>query len=62
MKLEKERTLANNFYDLRTRKIKTTFFTQINTLLDWEEISLIIETHYHKGKSVTGKPSDEGFL
>lgn len=62
MKLEKEPTLADSFCDLRTRKIKTTFFTQINELLDWEKISLIIDTHYHKGKSVTGKPSYDGLL
>ena len=36
MKLEKTPTLADSFCDLRTRKIKTTFFTQINTLLGWE--------------------------
>lgn len=62
MKLEKEPTLADSFCDLRTRKIKTTFFTQINMLLDWKKISLIIETHYSKGKSVTGKPSYDGLL
>ena len=51
MKLEKQPTLADSFCDLRTRKIKTTFFTQINALLDWQEISLIIDKHYQKGKS-----------
>ena len=62
MKLEKAPTLADSFCDLRTRKIKTTFFTQINTLLDWEKISLIIDKHYKKGKSATGKPSYDGLL
>lgn len=62
MKLEKSPTLADSFCDLRTRKIKTTFFTQMNALINWEEISLIIETHYHKGKSATGKPSYDGLL
>lgn len=62
MKLEKAPTLADSFCDLRTRKIKTTFFTQINTLLDWRKISLIIDKHYQKGKSVTGKPSYDGLL
>jgi IS5 family transposase len=62
MKLEKAPTLADSFCDLRTRKIKTTFFTQINTLLDWKEISLIIDEHYQKGNSVTGKPSYDGLL
>jgi IS5 family transposase len=62
MKLEKAATLADSFCDLRTRKIKTTFFTEINNLLDWEKINLIINTHYHKGKSATGKPSYDGLL
>ena len=62
MKLVKDPTLADSFCDLRTRKIKTTFFTQINTLLDWQKISLLIDTHYQKGKSATGKPSYDGLL
>lgn len=62
MILKKEPTLADSFCDLRTRKIKTTFFTQMNTLLDWEKISSIIGAHYNKGKSATGKPSYDGLL
>jgi len=46
MKLKKEPTLSDSFCDLRTRKIKTTFFTQMNKLLDCGKISLIIDTHY----------------
>ena len=55
-------TLADSFCDLRTRKIKTTFFTQINALLDWDEISSIIDKDYQRGKSATGKPSYDGLL
>lgn len=55
-------TLADSICDLRTRKIKRTFFTQINTLLDWESISKVITKNYKKGKSVTGKPSYDGLL
>lgn len=62
MKLEKSPTLADSFCDLRTRKIKTTFFTQMNTLLDWNKIGSIIDQHYKKGKSATGKPSYDGLL
>jgi IS5 family transposase len=62
MKLDRTPTLADSFCDLRTRKIKTTFFTQINSLLDWEKISLVIDSYYHKGKSATGKPSYDGLL
>ena len=62
MELEKSPTLADSFCDLRTRKIKTTFFTQMNTLLDWNKIGSIIDQHYKKGKSATGKPSYDGLL
>ena len=55
-------TLADSICDLRSRKIKRTFFTQINNLLDWSAISYIISTYYTKGKSSTGKPSYSGLL
>ena len=62
MKLVPTPTLADSICDLRTRKIKKQFFTQINMLLDWESISSIIDSHYKKGKSATGKPSYDGLL
>lgn len=62
MKLEKHPTLADSFCNLRARKIKTTFFTQINQLLDWKSISTIIDKDYRKGKSATGTPSYDGLL
>jgi len=62
MKLHKNPTLADSICDLRTRKIKTTFFTQINTLIDWKEISRLIDKDYSRGKSATGKPSYDGVL
>lgn len=62
MKMIKNPTLADSICDLRTRKIKTLFFTQINTLLDWEKISLLIDEHYTKGKSAVGTPSYDGLL
>ena len=43
MKIYKQPTLADSICDLRTRKIKTTFFTQINTIIDWNAISKIID-------------------
>lgn len=55
-------TLADSICDLRSRKIKRTFFTQINTLLDWEPIEVVIKKYYNKGKSATGKPSYSGLL
>ena len=62
MELISPPTLADSICDLRTRKIKRTFFTQINTLLDWTPISAVISLHYDKGKSATGAPSYSGLL
>ncbi len=62
MKKAKQPTLADSICDLRSRKIKTVFFNQINTLLDWDKISEIIDTHYTKGKSAIGSSSYDGLL
>jgi len=44
------------------RKVKTEFFDQVNTLIDWRLISNIINKHYQKGESVSGRPAYEGLL
>ena len=62
MKIQKQPTLADSICDSRARKVKKTFFTQINTLIHWENISKIIDKDYSKGKSATGKPSYDGVL
>lgn len=62
MKLQKQPTLADTICDLRTRKIKRTFFSQINTLIDWDVIEKLIDADYSKGKSAVGKPSYSGLL
>ena len=62
MKAAKNPTLADSICDVRSRKIKKTFFDQINTLLDWDSISSLIDKHYIKGKSATGAPSYDGLL
>lgn len=62
MKLQKQPTLADAICDLRSRKIKTTFFTQINELIDWDSIEKVLDADYTKGRSVTGKPSYSGLL
>ena len=62
MELIQQPTLADSICDLRTRKIKKTFFTQINTLIDWNSVNTLIKKHYTKGKSATGKPSYSGLL
>jgi len=55
-------SLADSICDLRSRKMKQIFFSQINTLLDWSSISSVIAEDYRKGKSATGKPSYDGLL
>ncbi|MGZ0017603.1 hypothetical protein [Yeosuana sp. AK3] len=56
MKSAKHPTLADSICDTRSRKIKTTFFNQMNTLLDWNTISSLIDKHYIKGKSAQAPP------
>ena len=62
MKQQKEPTLADSICDLRTRKIKSTFFSQINKLIDWDTIEKLIDKDYSRGKSAVGKPSYSGLL
>ncbi len=62
MKLQSQPTLADTICDLRARKIKTTFFSQINALIDWDKIEKLIDADYSKGKSAVGKPSYSGLL
>jgi len=44
------------------RKVKSDFFGQIDKIVDWRPISNLINKHYVKGMSVTGKPAYEGLL
>ena len=62
MELRTHPTFADSICDLRSRKIKRTFFTQINTLLDWQPVIEVLKEHYAKGQSATGKPSYSGLL
>ncbi len=62
MQKTSRQSFADTICNPRTRKIKATFFKQMNSLLDWDSIDEIIKTHYHKGKSATGKPSYSGLL
>ncbi len=62
MKIQHRPSFAETICDLRIRKVKKTFFEQINRLINWDDISAIIEKDYSKGKSATGKPSYDGLL
>lgn len=44
------------------RKVKKTFFNQINKVIDWEPIRRIIEDAYTKGNSKTGRPSYDALV
>lgn len=48
--------------DLRIRKVKQTFFYQIDLLIDWRKISNIINKHYKKGTNAVGTPGYDGLL
>jgi len=50
MKLQKHPTLTDAICDLRSRKIKRTFFSQINTLIDWDSIEELIDIDYSRVK------------
>ncbi|SFF69549.1 transposase, IS5 family [Salegentibacter agarivorans] len=62
MEKQQHPSLADSICDLRSRKIKRTFFTQIGVLIDWGPIEVVIKKYYTKGKSATGKPSYSGLL
>ncbi len=61
MKIEKKPSLADVISDVPVRKIKSVFFSQMNTLIDWRIISNLINKHYLKVQSVTGSRVTTGF-
>lgn len=62
MKREHQPTFADLACEVRTKKIKNNFLSDINKLIDWKPIEAIIEKDYKKGKSAVGKPSYPGLL
>lgn len=62
MKIERNLSFADAICDTRSRKIKNVFFNQVNQLVDWKPISTIINKHYSRGISATGKPAYDGLL
>ena len=52
------------FADLavQKRKVKSVFFDQVNTIVDWRPISNIINKHYVKGSSAVGCPAHRLFF
>ena len=62
MKIVKVPSFADTICDLRVRKIKNVFLSQIDVLIDWRKISNIINKYYTKGNSAVGNPSYDGLL
>lgn len=62
MKIQVTPSFADVVCDIRIKKVKATFFNQLNILIDWRIISNIINKHYQKGNSVVGTPSYDGLL
>ncbi len=54
----KQKISSPSFADifLGQRKVNQTFFSQINTVIDWSPIRAIIEVAYTKGYNSTGRP------
>jgi transposase, IS5 family len=47
---------------VQKRTSKNTFYSQINTIIDWQRIDKQIVKYYASGQDVTGKPSHSGLL
>ena len=47
---------------LGQRKVKQTFFSQINTVIDWAPVRAIIEVAYTKDYKSTGRPSYDSLV
>ena len=60
----KQKLSSPSFADLSLgqRKVKQTFFSQINTVIDWAPIRAIIEVAYTKGYKSTGRPSYDSLV
>src|SRR3712207_5871237 len=60
----KQQPSSPSFADLvlGQRKVKHTFFSQIDKILDWDPIRVIIEVAYTKGHQSTGRPSYDSIV
>ena len=60
----KQQLSSLSFADLLVgqRKVKQTFFSQIDNIIDWNPIRGIIEIAYTKGNKATGRPSYDSFV
>lgn len=49
-------------YIVGQRKVKQTFFNQINKVIAWQPIRVIIEKAYVKGRTVSGRPCHDSLV
>ncbi len=61
---KKQKISSPSFADifLGQRNVKQTFFSQINTVIDWAPIRAIIEVAYTKGYNSTGRPGYDSLV
>ena len=59
-----KKSQLNSFADIASngKKVKETFFNQINTLIDWRPIEQFIRRHYKPGNGAVGRPSYSGLI
>ena len=62
MEKQQIQTMADVLISNRTRKIKNQFFSQVDTLIDWQPILKIINKFYKKTSSATGRPAYNGLV
>lgn len=59
---KQEKLGMTDYLVLTKRKVKAQFFEQINTIVDWRQISNIINKHYSKGEDVCGRRAYSGLI
>ena len=57
---QQDYTIAD--YIVGRRKVKQAFFSQINKIIDWQPIRVIIEKAYVKGKKHNGRPCHDALV
>ena len=62
LSMKTEQKLGFADFMVEKRKIKQEFFNQVNLIVDWRLVSNIINKHYQKGHSATGRPSYDGLV
>jgi len=62
LSMKAEQKLGFADFMVEKRKIKQEFFNQVNLMVDWRLVSNVINKHYQKVNSATGRPSYDGLI